>query len=51
MDRLGYIVIRFKQDLDFTKRLVLLFEAPEVIPENIINIVDVYDVNNSGKKK
>ncbi len=50
MDRLGYIVIRFKQNLDFTKRLVLLFEAPEVIPENRINIVDVYDVNNTGKK-
>lgn len=50
MDRLGYVVIRLKQNQDFTKRLVLLFEAPEVIPENRINIVDVYDVNNSGQK-
>ena len=39
MDRLGYVVIRFSQDQDFTKRLVLLFETPEVIPDKSINIV------------
>ncbi len=50
MDRLGYVVIRLKQNQDFTKRLVLLFEAPEVVPEKRINIVDVYDVDNSGQK-
>ena len=31
MDRLGYVVIRLKQNQDFTKRLVLIFEAPEII--------------------
>lgn len=50
MDRLGYVVLRLKQNQDFTKRLVLFLEAPEVVPENSINIVDVYDVDNSGQK-
>ena len=50
IDRLGYVVIRLKQNQDFTKRLVLLFEAPELVPENRINIVDFYDVDNSGEK-
>ena len=49
MDRLGYVVIRFSQDQDFTKRLVLLFETPEVIPDKSINIVDEYDIDNSGQ--
>ena len=49
MDRLGYIVIRFSQDQDFTKRLVLLFETPEVIPEKSVNIVDEYGIDNSGQ--
>ena len=50
INRLGYVVIRFKQDQDFTKRLVLLFEKPELIPEERIDIVDVYGVDNSGDK-
>ena len=50
IDRLGYVVLRLKQNQDFTKRLVLLFEAPEVVPDKSINIVDVYGVDNSGKK-
>ena len=49
MDRLGYIVIRFSQDQDFKKRLVLLFETPEVIPEKSVNIVDEYGIDNSGQ--
>ena len=49
MDRLGYVVIRFSQDQDFTKRLVLLFETPDVIPDKSINIVDEYDIDNSGQ--
>ena len=49
MDRLGYVVIRFSQDQDFTKRLVLLFEIPEVVPDKIVNIVDEYGIDNSGQ--
>ena len=49
-NRLGYVVILFKQNQDFTKRIVLLFEKPELIPRNRINIVDTYGVDNTGKK-
>jgi hypothetical protein len=50
VNRLGYVVIRFKPNQDFTKRIVLLFEPPEIIPGKSVNIVDVYGVDNSGKK-
>ncbi len=49
-DRLGYVVIRFKQNQDFTKRLVLLFEVPEVLPEERVDIVESYGVDNTGEK-
>ena len=49
MDRLGYVVIRFSQDQDFTKRLVLIFETPEVVPDKTVNIVDEYGIDNSGQ--
>ena len=49
INRLGYVVIRFTQDQDFTKRLVLLFENPEVVPEKSVNIVDEYGIDNSGQ--
>ena len=50
VDRLGYVVVRFKKNQDFTKRLVLLFEAPEEVPDNCVDIVDAYGVDNSGQK-
>ena len=50
IDRLGYIVVILKQNQDFTKRIVLLFEKPEFIPENRVDIVDTYGVDNTGNK-
>ena len=44
------MVILFKQNQDFTKRIVLLFEKPEFIPENRVDIVDTYGVDNTGNK-
>ena len=50
INRLGYVVLRFMKNHDFTKRIVLLFEAPEIVPDNRIDIVQAYGVDNSGKK-
>ena len=32
IDRIGYLVVRFSKDQDFTKRLVIFIEAPGVVP-------------------
>ncbi|WP_171596561.1 glycoside hydrolase family 28 protein [Marinifilum caeruleilacunae] len=46
----GYVVVRFKKDQDFTKRLVILIEEPEVLPEgNFVDIIKTYGVDNSGQ--
>ena len=50
IDRLGYIVVIFRQNQDFTKRIVLLIEKPDQIPNNIVDIIDIYGVDNSGHK-
>ena len=50
INRLGYVVVILKQNQDFTKRIVLLFEKPELIPENRVDIVDTYGVDNTGNK-
>ena len=50
INRLGYVVVIFRQNQDFTKRIVLLFEKPEFIPENRVDIVDSYGVDNTGNK-
>ena len=50
INRLGYVVVIFRQNQDFTKRIVLLFEKPEFIPENRVDIVDTYGVDNTGNK-
>jgi len=50
VNRLGYVLIRFKKNQDFTKRLVLFFESPEVVPENHIDIVNAYGVDPMGER-
>lgn len=50
IDRVGYVVIRFSKDQDFTKRLVIFVEPPEVLPQGeIINITTEYAVDNTGQ--
>ena len=39
INRTGYLVLRFKNDQDFTKRLVVLIESPEVTPNDIVDVV------------
>ena len=51
IDRVGYVVIRFSKDQDFTKRLVIFVEPPERLPlGEIVNVVKSYNVDNSGRK-
>ncbi|MFY0653188.1 MAG: hypothetical protein JXQ96_14195 [Cyclobacteriaceae bacterium] len=51
IDRIGYLVIRFSKDQDFTKRLVVFIEEPEKLPEGeLVDIVKSYNVDNSGTK-
>jgi hypothetical protein len=51
IDRVGYVVIRFSKDQDFTKRLVILIESPEILPEGgVVDIVKTYHVDNTGTK-
>lgn len=50
VNRLGYVLVRFKKNQDFTKRLVLFFESPEVVPENHIDIVTAYGFDPLGKR-
>jgi hypothetical protein len=49
IDRVGYLVLRFSLDQDFTKRLVIFVEAPEKLPEGeLVDIVKRYQVDNTG---
>lgn len=48
INRTGYLVLRFKNDQDFTKRLVILIESPEVTPNDIVDVVKTYGIDNSG---
>jgi len=51
INRTGYIVIRFKKNLDFTKRLVIFVEPPEKLPDaGLVDIVEDYNVDNTGGK-
>ena len=51
INRTGYLVIRFKKDQDFTKRLVIFIEPPEVLPDGeLVDIVKTYKVDNTGTK-
>ncbi|MEQ9288024.1 MAG: glycosyl hydrolase family 28 protein [Cyclobacteriaceae bacterium] len=51
INRVGYLVIRFSKDQDFTKRLVVFIEEPESLPEvELVDIVKTYKVDNSGAK-
>lgn len=50
IDRVGYVVIRFSKDQDFTKRLVIFVEPPEVLPQReVINITTEYAVDKTGQ--
>ncbi len=49
IDRVGYLVVRFKKNQDFTKRLVIFVEPPEKVPEGeIVDIVYEYNIDNTG---
>ena len=48
INRTGYLVLRFKNDQDFKKRLVVLIESPEVTPNDIVDVVKTYGIDNSG---
>jgi len=49
VDRVGYLVIRFQKNQDFTNRLVIFIEPPEELPEGeMVDIVKTYKVDNSG---
>jgi hypothetical protein len=51
IDRTGYLVIRFSKDQDFAKRIVILIESPETLPEGeLVDIVKTYQVDNTGSK-
>lgn len=51
VNRTGYLVIRFKKNQDFTKRLAIFIESPEKIPDGeLVDIVKKYKVDNTGKK-
>jgi polygalacturonase len=51
INRTGYLVLRFSKDQNFKKRLVILIEAPEVLPKGqIVDIVKTYGIDNSGLK-
>ena len=50
INRLGYVVVIFKQNQDFNKRIVILIEKPNQIPNNIVNIVDAYGIDYRGNK-
>ena len=49
VNRLGYVLVRFSKNQDFTKRLVLFIEAPEKIPEGeLIDITENFEVDNTS---
>ena len=51
INRTGYLVVRFKKDFDFTKRLVIFVEPPEEFPDGeLVDIVKKYKIDNTGNK-
>lgn len=49
IDRVGYVVLRFSKDQDFTKRLVIFVEAPDKLPKGeLVDIVENYRVDHTG---
>lgn len=49
INRLGYLVVRFKKNQDFTKRLVIFVEPPEKVPDGeIVDVVNKYNIDNTG---
>jgi polygalacturonase len=50
INRTGYLVLRFKRNQDFTKRIVIFIEPPEEKQKGeLVDIVNTYKVDNSGK--
>lgn len=51
INRTGYLALRFSKDQDFTKRLVIFVEPPEMMPEGeFVDIVKKYQVDNTGSR-
>ena len=51
INRPGYIVVRFSKDQDFTKRLLILVEEAEELPDGeLVDIVRDYQVDNTGAR-
>ena len=51
IDRTGYLVIRFKKNQDFKKRLVIFIVPPEQLPPGeIVDVVKEYKIENTGLK-
>lgn len=51
INRTGYVVIRFKKNQDFKKRLVIFIEPPEELPDGEqVDVVETYGIDNTGKK-
>lgn len=51
IDQIGYLVLRFSKDQDFTKRLVIFVEPPEVLPKGeLVDIVKSYKIDPTGTK-
>lgn len=49
INQTGYIVVRFKKNHDFSKRLVIFVEPPEQRPNlKVVNIVQSYGVDSTG---
>lgn len=49
IDRIGYLVVRFSKDQDFTKRLVIFVEPPQKQPEGEwVDIVKTYQLDITG---
>lgn len=51
IDRIGFLVIRFSKDQDFTKRLAIFIEPPEKNPKGqIVDIIKTYQIDTTGTK-
>ncbi|MCL2649636.1 MAG: glycosyl hydrolase family 28 protein [Candidatus Azobacteroides sp.] len=49
IDRTGYVVVRFKKGQDFTRRVVLFIEEPEIMPDGDFVNLSSYCVDNTGQ--
>lgn len=51
INRTGYLVVRFKKNQDFAKRLVIFVEPPEKLPNGeLVDAVKTYKIDNTGTK-